>query len=215
MWRPFRRGPRGCSSTPYLSGERCPYWDGRLRASFTGATFGHRPRALPSGPLTKVRPSPCGDALRVLDDLGGPRGTITVVGGGTAGSAVDPDRLRRPGEAPAGIAGDGFRIRRGAAGPGGNRPLPRMSPRRWPDPGRSWKSFHPIPERAGSLHCALSALPGDPTENSNRSTTPWPAETAPGPQKASSLNTRWAALRSGGGVDRPLCSRRGPGRGSP
>ncbi len=78
------QGAEGLFFHPYLSGERCPYWDGRLRASFTGATFGHHPehfvRAAYEGTAFSLR-----DALGVLDDLGGPRGTITVVGGGTAG----------------------------------------------------------------------------------------------------------------------------------
>lgn len=78
------QGAEGLFFHPYLSGERCPYWDGRLRASFTGATFGHRPehfvRAAYEGTAFSLR-----DALGVLDDLGGPRGTVTVVGGGTAG----------------------------------------------------------------------------------------------------------------------------------
>ena len=78
------QGAEGLFFHPYLSGERCPYWDGRLRASFTGATFSHRPehfvRAAYEGTAFSLR-----DALGVLDDLGGRRGTITVVGGGTAG----------------------------------------------------------------------------------------------------------------------------------
>ena len=79
------QGAEGLFFHPYLSGERCPYWDGRLRASFTGATFGHRPehfvRAAYEGTAFSLR-----DAMGVLDDLGGPQGSITVVGGGTAGT---------------------------------------------------------------------------------------------------------------------------------
>ncbi len=78
------QGAEGLFFHPYLSGERCPYWDGRLRASFTGATFSHHPehfvRAAYEGTAFSLR-----DALGVLDDLGDQRGTITVVGGGTAG----------------------------------------------------------------------------------------------------------------------------------
>ena len=78
-------GAEGLFFHPYLSGERCPYWDSRLRASFTGATFSHRPehfvRAAYEGTAFSLR-----DALTVLDDLGVRRGTITAVGGGTAGS---------------------------------------------------------------------------------------------------------------------------------
>lgn len=78
------QGAEGLFFHPYLSGERCPYWDGRLRASFTGATFSHRPEhfvlAAYEGIAFSLR-----DALSVLDDLAPSRGTITVVGGGTAG----------------------------------------------------------------------------------------------------------------------------------
>ena len=77
-------GAEGLFFHPYLSGERCPYWDSRLRASFTGATFNHGPahfiRAAYEGTAFSLR-----DAMTVLDDLGVRRGTITAVGGGTAG----------------------------------------------------------------------------------------------------------------------------------
>ena len=87
------QGAEGLFFHPYLSGERCPYWDGRLRASFSGATFGHRPehfvRAAYEGTAFSLR-----DALRVLDDLGGPAGDHHGGGRRNGGQAVDPDRLQ-------------------------------------------------------------------------------------------------------------------------
>ena len=78
-------GTEGLFFHPYLSGERCPYWDGKLRASFTGATFKHSPahfvRAAYEGIAFSLR-----DAFTILEKLGNSGGGITAVGGGTAGT---------------------------------------------------------------------------------------------------------------------------------
>lgn len=79
-------GAEGLYFHPYLSGERCPYWDPSLRASFVGASghhqAGHFARAVYEGTAYSIR-----DALSVLDSLGTAYNGFTVVGGGTA-SAV-------------------------------------------------------------------------------------------------------------------------------
>jgi xylulokinase len=66
---------------PYLAGERCPHWDGRLRASFVGATLrstsGHFARAVYEGTAFSIR-----DSLRVLEEVAPLPASLTVVGGG-------------------------------------------------------------------------------------------------------------------------------------
>jgi hypothetical protein len=85
-------GSEGLLFHPYLSGERCPYWDPHLRASFVGAaaghTSGHFARAVYEGTAYSIL-----DALSVLDRLPlqgslrrGEAAAYTVVGGGTASS---------------------------------------------------------------------------------------------------------------------------------
>ena len=68
---------------PYLSGERCPHWNPRLRASFVGASVrhgtGHFARAVYEGTAFSIR-----DALGVLEEVGASPTDLTAVGGGTA-----------------------------------------------------------------------------------------------------------------------------------
>ena len=74
-------GSEGLFFHPYLSGERCPYWDGSLRASFTGASFRHTrahfARAVYEGAAYSLL-----DAFSVIDELGAADENLTAVGGG-------------------------------------------------------------------------------------------------------------------------------------
>jgi xylulokinase len=74
-------GSEGLMFHPYLAGERCPHWDGRLRASFVGATLrstsGHFARAVYEGTAFSIR-----DSLRVLEEVAPLPASLTVVGGG-------------------------------------------------------------------------------------------------------------------------------------
>lgn len=76
--------PPGCGGLlfhPYLMGERAPYWDPGLRASFVGITIQHGPghfaRAVYEGAAFSVR-----DAFSVLTDLGVSDDPLTALGGG-------------------------------------------------------------------------------------------------------------------------------------
>ncbi len=75
-------GADGLLFHPYLAGERCPYWDPRLRASFTGLSLGHdrshMARAVYEGTALSLRDAASSfggreDAIR----------TLRLVGGGT------------------------------------------------------------------------------------------------------------------------------------
>ncbi|WP_233860130.1 xylulokinase [Paraburkholderia sp. HD33-4] len=74
-------GSSGVMFHPYLSGERCPYWDGELRASFTGlslhSTKSDMARAVYEGTAYSLR-----DAARVLEAEGVHLDEVKIVGGG-------------------------------------------------------------------------------------------------------------------------------------
>jgi len=66
---------------PYLSGERCPYWDNRLRASFTGLSFQHNlphiARAVYEGCAFSIK-----DAMAMLSTFSGKAESVSLIGGG-------------------------------------------------------------------------------------------------------------------------------------
>ena len=74
-------GSNGLLFHPYLAGERCPYWDGDLRASFTGLGLHHGrsdlARAVYEGTVFALR-----DALGVLEEQGFVLRRVSLVGGG-------------------------------------------------------------------------------------------------------------------------------------
>ena len=79
-----RRSPIGASGVffhPYLQGERCPYWDATLRASFTGvsisSTRGDFTRALMEGVAFSLR-----DCYGTLEEMKLPVKRIFLIGGG-------------------------------------------------------------------------------------------------------------------------------------
>ena len=74
-------GSNGVMFHPYLQGERCPYWDSNLRASFTGvsiaSTRGDFCRAIMEGVAFSLR-----DCYRTLEDMDLPVKRIFLIGGG-------------------------------------------------------------------------------------------------------------------------------------
>ena len=74
-------GANGVFFHPYLQGERCPYWDSNLRASFTGvsisSTRGDFARALMEGVSFSLR-----DCYRTLEEMRLPVKRIFLIGGG-------------------------------------------------------------------------------------------------------------------------------------
>ena len=74
-------GANGVFFHPYLQGERCPYWDPSLRASFTGvsiaSTRGDFCRALLEGVAFSLR-----DCYGTLQEMGLPVKRIFLIGGG-------------------------------------------------------------------------------------------------------------------------------------
>ena len=74
-------GANGVFFHPYLQGERCPYWDANLRASFTGvsisSTRGDFCRALMEGVAFSLR-----DCYRTLEEMRLPVKRIFLIGGG-------------------------------------------------------------------------------------------------------------------------------------
>ena len=74
-------GANGVFFHPYLQGERCPYWDANLRASFTGvsisSTRGDFARALMEGVAFTLR-----DCYRTLEEMKLPVKRIFLIGGG-------------------------------------------------------------------------------------------------------------------------------------
>jgi xylulokinase len=74
-------GSNGVLFHPYLSGERCPYWDGDLRASFVGLGLNHGradlARSVYEGTSFALR-----DALSVLQERGFALSGVRLVGGG-------------------------------------------------------------------------------------------------------------------------------------
>jgi xylulokinase len=91
-------GAEGLLFHPYLSGERAPQWDPRLRASFVGATLQHGPghfaRAVYEGTACSIR-----HAMSALPAAGTGMETLAVVGGGTRSAVwvqILADVLNRP-----------------------------------------------------------------------------------------------------------------------
>ena len=74
-------GANGVFFHPYLQGERCPYWDSNLRASFAGvsisSTRGDFARALMEGVAFSLR-----DCYRTLEEMRLPVKRIFLIGGG-------------------------------------------------------------------------------------------------------------------------------------
>ena len=74
-------GSNGVFFHPYLQGERCPYWDANLRASFTGvsisSTRGDFARAVMEGVAFSLR-----DCYRTLEEMKLPVKRIFLIGGG-------------------------------------------------------------------------------------------------------------------------------------
>ena len=74
-------GANGVFFHPYLQGERCPYWDADLRASFTGVSIsssrGDFCRALMEGVAFSLR-----DCYRTLEEMKLPVKRIFLIGGG-------------------------------------------------------------------------------------------------------------------------------------
>ena len=74
-------GANGVMFHPYLQGERCPYWDADLRASFTGvsisSTRGDFSRALMEGVAFSLK-----DCYRTLEEMRLPVKRIFLIGGG-------------------------------------------------------------------------------------------------------------------------------------
>ena len=74
-------GANGVFFHPYLQGERCPYWDANLRASFTGvsisSTRGDFCRALMEGVAFSLK-----DCYGTLEEMKLPVKRIFLIGGG-------------------------------------------------------------------------------------------------------------------------------------
>lgn len=74
-------GSNGIFFHPYLQGERCPYWDSNLRASFTGVSISSKRsdfcRALMEGVAFSLR-----DCYRTLEEMKLPVKRIFLIGGG-------------------------------------------------------------------------------------------------------------------------------------
>lgn len=83
--------PSGCEGLffhPYLMGERSPYWDSTLRASFTGASMshgkGHFIRAVMEGVAFSLK-----DCFRLIDQTGLEVTEFILIGGGAKSEAWD------------------------------------------------------------------------------------------------------------------------------
>ena len=78
-------GANGVMFHPYLQGERCPYWDANLRASFTGVSIssvrGDFARAVMEGVAFSLR-----DCYRTLEEMRLPVKRIFLIGGGARSS---------------------------------------------------------------------------------------------------------------------------------
>jgi xylulokinase len=82
--RKVKEIPPGCDGLifhPYLLGERAPYWDPHLRASFVGATMSHKKghflRAVMEGVAFSLR-----DCYRLVDDMKLDVSEFIIIGGG-------------------------------------------------------------------------------------------------------------------------------------
>ena len=80
------RVPPGCDGLlfhPFLSGERCPYWDSLIRGNFSGISFRHGPghfaRAVMEGVVFSLK-----DAFLAIVEEAVQADNIRVVGGGIA-----------------------------------------------------------------------------------------------------------------------------------
>lgn len=77
-------GSEGLIFHPYLLGERAPYWDADLRASFTGATMshnrGHFLRCIMEGVAFSLR-----DCFRIIEDMKLKVTEFIIIGGGAKG----------------------------------------------------------------------------------------------------------------------------------
>jgi xylulokinase len=75
-------GSQGLIFHPYLMGERSPHWDPHLRGDFVGIsaqhTVHHFARAILEGVAFSIR-----DCLQVVESLGEPPETYSLIGGGT------------------------------------------------------------------------------------------------------------------------------------
>ena len=114
-------GANGVFFQPYLQGERCPYWDANLRASFTGvsisSTRGDFARALMEGVAFSLR-----DCYRTLEEMKLPVKRIFLIGGGARSKLWSeivanvfnrPVAVPRPGDASFGaclLAGTGVGV---------------------------------------------------------------------------------------------------------
>jgi len=78
-------GANGVFFHPYLQGERCPYWDANLRASFTGVSISSTrcdfARAVMEGVAFSLR-----DCYRTLEEMKLPVKRIFLIGGGARSS---------------------------------------------------------------------------------------------------------------------------------
>lgn len=74
-------GADGLFFHPYLLGERAPYFEPSLRASFVGATMGHQKSHFYRAVLEGIAYSLL-DAMQVLADLGLPFKDLRIIGGG-------------------------------------------------------------------------------------------------------------------------------------
>lgn len=95
-------GARGVFFHPYLQGERCPYWDPNLRASFTGVSIGSTRgdfcRALLEGVAFSLR-----DCYGTLSEMRLPVKRIFLIGGGARSrlwSEIVANVFNRPVQTP-------------------------------------------------------------------------------------------------------------------
>ena len=95
-------GANGVFFHPYLQGERCPYWDSNLRASFTGVSISSTrsdfARALMEGVAFSLR-----DCYRTLEEMKLPVKRIFLIGGGARSpiwSAIVANVFNRPVSVP-------------------------------------------------------------------------------------------------------------------
>ena len=79
-----REAPVGCEGLffhPYLLGERSPYWDANLRASFTGVSMAHDKRHFIRAVMEGVAYS-LKDCFRLIDEIGLDVTEFILIGGG-------------------------------------------------------------------------------------------------------------------------------------